>query len=222
MNDLFKRYLAGESAQALAKVFKIDRATIRKRLIRAGITPRGRSQAMYARMARTSPAERQRLTASAHDAVRGRRHSAEQRCKIALTRERNRTGISRKEHLLANALRAEGLNPIHQKAFGRYNVDISLTQSAIAVEVFGGHWHTTGAHAARFRKRCDYLINAGWTPVIVWVTPNYPIERGIIDYIVALDQALRRSKPVRRQEHVLRGDGQPTAIGKANLNYRKR
>jgi very-short-patch-repair endonuclease len=173
---------------------------------------------MFLRMSQTPKKERMRLSKAAHDAVRGVRQSLEHQCKRATTREINQVAISEIEFRCADALRNRGFICVMQKAIGPYNIDIALTEPPIAVEIFGGQWHTADRHAARFRKRTDYLLDQGWLPVIVWVTRDIPFGAGAIEYIVALAEKMRRGESVGRKEQMIRGDGQPSTIGERKLN----
>ena len=211
-------YNSGRSVKALAGQFGVSRQVIDRRLKRAGITPRGRSESMYLRMSQTSEEERGRLSAAAHAAVRGKRQTFEHRCKIARSREASPSCVSRIERVCLGVLEDHGFACTPQKAVGPYNIDVAIGVPPIAVEIFGGHWHASGSHAGRFRKRTDYILDAGWVPVYVWVTRDYPFEVGAVEYIVALAEQMRRGEPVRREEHMIRGDGEITTIGERNLN----
>ena len=212
IQDISKRYLAGEPEYKIAESLGVSRPVIERRLVEAGIRKRTPSEVTKLAMQRLSPAERQRLVSAAHAAVRGVTQSEEHRCKIAITRERKQTGVERGERLLAEKLRNFGLATTFQKAVGRYNIDIAIHEGSIAVEIFGGGWHGHGRHAARFRKRCDYLLNHGWLPVIIWVTKNFPLERPAVDYLISLSKIASRDKSLRRQERVLRGDGYDSSL----------
>lgn len=215
---LCRLYLSGKSELFLAKDFKISRSAIRMRLLRGGIAPRGRSEAMFVRMGQTTQKERTRLTKAAHDAVRGMRRMDEDLCKRAATREIRRINVSPIEAICAEALRSRGFSCICQKAVGSYNIDVAITEPPIAVEIFGGHWHTADRHAARFRKRTDYLLDQGWLPVIVWVGRDYPFGIGAIEYIVTLAEKMRRGESIGRKEQMIWGNGQPSTLGERKLN----
>jgi len=126
--------------------------------------------------------------------------------------------MTRTEQLLCEWLAHENVKCTPQKAVGPYNVDVALDEFPIAVEIFGGHWHSYGRHATRFRKRFDYLLNAGWLPVIIWVTRNHPLEIGAAKYIISLTKKLRSGKALIRKEQMIHGGGQPCAIGKNKLD----
>lgn len=219
-DEVCSMFNRGDSVLAIGKHFSVARNVIARILTENNIAVRSGSDAMKLRMQRMSVNDRLRLASNAHAAVKGQTQSEEHRCKIAQTREAKQLGVSDIEIKCKALLDARGLACVTQKAHGRYNIDIAITEPCIAVEIFGGQWHGNGRHANRFRKRTDHLIDSGWAVVIVWVTGCYPLSEGAIEYIVSLSQMLSHDESLRSQEHVIRGDGQPTAIGNENLNYR--
>jgi very-short-patch-repair endonuclease len=201
----------------LSEKFNCARSVIVRILNENGITPRGRRDAMFLRMSQTSPEERSRLTTSAHNAVRGISQSIDHRCKIAITKEKTLSGvIAPLEIDVCNMLIDRGFNCIPQKAIGPYNIDIAIIEPPIAIEIFGGGWHNSGTHAARYSKRIEYILNSGFTPIIIW-TSGF-ITNGAIDYIVTLSEKLRSCPPIRCEEHVIRGDGYLRSIGNRKFN----
>ena len=184
------------------------------------IKKRSGSEAMAIRMSKTTPEERLALTAAAHEAVRGKRQTPELQCKIAAAREAKHSNISVIESRMFDHLDGYGFTLTQQKAIGPYNVDIAMHEPRIAVEIFGGHWHAGGRHAASTRKRLDYIRDRGWTVVIVWVTKGYPLKEAAAQYVIALTEIFRESPPGRGEEHVIRGDGQQSGIGQSQIDYR--
>lgn len=219
VDQIVARYVAGTSVKVLAEEFGVAPSVVMDRLGERGISLRNRSDAMYIRMAHTSPEERSRLTDSAHAAIRGVRHTEEHRCKIAKTRENIRFKVSRTEDMFVEMLNDRGISCTQQKAFGRYNVDITIDECPIAVEINGGGWHGFGAHAARYAERTKYILDQGVHLVVIWInTSNSPLESGAADYVVALAGKLGSQKPIRGEEHMIRGDGQSTSIGQRKFN----
>ena len=217
-DDTAALYNSGLSEKAVAKRLGIDRCAVRRRLLKAGVKPRNRSESMFLRMSQTAPEERKRLASAAHDAVRGTSQTEEHRLKVAAGVERNCVNVSRTEIIVGEMLTERGFTFTRQKAVGRYNVDIALHEVPIAVEVFGGNWHASGRHAARFRRRTDYILDQGWSVVYIWVSRQSPLEVGAIEYIVSLAEMLRRGEPVERREQMILGNGESTTIGECQLN----
>jgi len=220
LEEVTSLYLSGISENEIAKRFGVSRAAIRPRLLSAGVPIRDSAQANRLMMAGRSSEENFRNTQAAHEAARGKPQPEEWAQKVALGRERNKRHIGPQEVELAAILTSKGFTVTPQKAVGRYNIDIAISEFPIAVEVFGGMWHAYGPHARRFRKRFDYLLDCGWIPVIVWISKDFPLGLGAVKYICSLAERLRSGKSVPRQEQVIRGDGKPTSIGKANIDYR--
>ena len=206
--DLIERHKSGESIKKIAEDTGIARKTITNRMISVGFQPRTQSESMYVRMANTTAEERARLTAAAHEAVKGRKCSINERVKRAITKQCKGGFDSRTEEILAHMLQERGFSVTPQKAIGIYNVDIAVNGTPVIVEIFGGGWHTSGNHLARHRKRFDYLLNSGYFPIIVWVDgTRFPLESGAADYIIACIQDIRGTKPVWSKEKMIRGNG---------------
>ena len=220
LDDLLRRYEAGESELKLSREFGVDRGVIRRRLLKAGITPRNGSQAMTIRMGQMSNAERLAITAHAHEAARGRHQTISERVKRANTREVKGMGISTTESIFKHLLETRGIyNVTPQKAIGTYNVDIAIESPRIAIEIFGGSWHNCEHHRRLHHKRIPYILNSGWSVVIIWVDARrYPLTVGASDYVTSLVEHLRSDKPVRSEYHVIRGTGELVPILSSEFN----
>lgn len=220
LNDIVSRYQAGESALKLSREFNIERNVIRRRLVAMGIALRTNSQACLIRMSRMTPADRRAITANANKAAKGRHPARAERLKGAKTRESRRTGASAIEFIMADMLMSRGVkNLVHQKAIGVYNVDIAIKSPRIAIEIMGGNWHTSEHHALLHHKRIPYILNAGWTVVIIWVNAkSYPLTIKAGDYIITLMERLRLNKSSRGEYHVIRGNGDMVPITSSNFN----
>lgn len=219
IDDLVRRYQAGETEQNLAKVLGVSRTAIRDRLLSAGVRRRGNTEArLLMWKGIPNPLARDEILSAAHSAVRGKGQTQEHRCRIAQTKETRESGVSRMERVLACWLSEAGFVPSLQKAIGPFNIDVAIEKFRVAVELFGGNWHNHGRHAARFRHRCEYLLDRGWLPVIVWVTRDYPLERSAVDQIVALMKGRGKPESGRGHEVVMRGDGYVCSPGGFNPN----
>lgn len=208
--DVIRRYESGESSDMIAGDFGCHGSTIRGRLRRWGKT-RNRSDAKRLHMQRIGPEGRQAITAAAHDAVRGMTRTAADLHARALTKQ-NVGQLTGDEARLARYLDQFGdITP--QKAVGPYNVDIAVAGS-VAVELFGGRWHTTGAHAARFAERVNYIFDHGWALYIVWNTHPKTLTAEIADDFGAWFDGLRRMKSVAGEYRVVWGDGDFSACGR--------
>jgi hypothetical protein len=111
-------------------------------------------------------------------------------------------------------LEERGVSCIQQQAIGPYNCDLGAFP--VAVEIFGGNWHFSGAHLARSEERTRYLLNAGWHVLMVQATANHPIDAATADYIAVYVKEARRDLSVLREYRVIRGAGETIAGGSAN------
>ena len=208
--ELVRLYTEGTSEKALAARFAVSRTVIKRNLTEAGVERRNKSAAMYTRMAQASPEERQRLSAAAHDAVRGKPQTLDHRMKRARTVEALGK-MQPTEQAAKRILEARGITSVPQKAIGPYNCDLGC--APVAVEIFGGNWHFTGLHMARTPKRLRYMMDEGWHVLMIVVSRQFPITGEVADYAVSWIQERRSNPAMVREYRVVRGAGQLISSG---------
>ena len=219
--EMVTLYKSGMSQKALARRYNCEKIVIQTLLKKFGVEIRDNATANRLMMSKRTREENIKNTLAAHMAVKGKPKTEEFLRKKALGIERVGGFRSRGEEILAKKLIEKGLEITPQKAIGCYNIDIAIPEFCIAVEVFGGQWHSIGSHAARFRKRFDFLINSGWLPIIVWDKRSTKEDFvGAAEYIFSIVEKMRRGEPLICQEHVIGGNGAPCACGKSNIEYR--
>lgn len=212
VEEIVRRYQAGESENQLALAFGASRSVIAARLRAMNVPRRNNRVANQLMMAQRSPEEHRRNVAAAHDAVRGRKQTREHRSKIARTRQVVHGAISPAEMLLQLWLRDRGVETVAQQAIGPYNVDLGA--EPVAVEVLGGSWHAYGRHALRAPARTNDILDQGWNLIFVWVdVAKWPFAEACADEVVAFVQQSRRDPAFRHQYRVIRSDGQPMPEG---------
>jgi very-short-patch-repair endonuclease len=210
LDDLRRRYEAGASVKQLAEHFGCSRRPIAQRLEDMGITPRDRSEAMYLRMANTSFEDRQKLVKNANSVARERVHSEQEKIKRALAVYSSKRNVSPYEVDVIEALEAHGIVVVSQYPVGPYNLDISLVERPLAMEIHGGGFHASGRHAARRPQRLEYLFSRGWSLIEVWnVTPRTWNPVAVAENFIALGN-LMRSDPAPHSRHwMILGNAQP-------------
>lgn len=219
LDNIVRRYQIGESELKLARECGVSRNVIRRRLIEAGVTPRNSSQANTASMGLMTFEQRCARTATSHVAAKGRRQPARERIQRAKIRQVKRLGISPVEDILAAMLTDKGFTVTQQKAIGTYNVDIAIESPRIAVEIFGGHWHTSPHHANLMRKRLPYILNHGWHLLIIWVhAKRHPLTIDATNYITRFAQELSLDKTTRSHYRMIWGDGDSVPLTSSYLN----
>lgn len=209
IDDLYRRYQAGESLKEVGDSIGIPFATIARWFRESGYARRTGSEAQRFTALRRTPEQRQALTHAAHSVVRGMTRTVDDLERRALGKQRTQAHQSAIERELLDML------PSHATActaIGPYNVDITV--DGIAVEIFGGGWHGGGRAAARWPKRIHYLLNAGWGVVVIWVDHRrYPLTVAAAEYVVALADQLCRQPTAVSQYRVIRGTGEEIIRG---------
>lgn len=205
--EICRRYVSGETEQALAKAFNTSRRTIATRLQENGVTHRTQSETQRIRAIAQTPEQRSAQARAAHEAVRGREHSFEEKCQRAQTRQIKQLGISAHEALLCYWLAERGFSSIPQCAIGPYNTDLAI--HPVAVEIYGGGWHSGGRHFARVAERTRYILDQGWNLIFVWVDRRkWPLTIGCAEYLIAFLEQASIDPSLRGEYRVIRGNGQ--------------
>ena len=198
-DEIVQLYRDGVSELEIAQRMGLgkSRLAIARILREHGIKRRGRSAAMFLRMAQATPEERCALSAAAHEAVRGSHHSDETRRKMAQSKSKRR---GKGEAIMAAALRALGHVVEEQAPIDRYNIDILV--GTIAVEP----WCSPGNpldHIPRNRPRTEYLLRHGFATLWVGYS-DLDALRGCLDQVIAHFDEMRREHPASRQYRVIR------------------
>jgi very-short-patch-repair endonuclease/predicted HTH domain antitoxin len=210
-DEVTQRYIAGESEYALAATYDCSRNVIRRLLRQQNVAMRGCSAAGVVRVGRMTPEERAAQAAAAHEAVRGRTCSFEERCRSAKGRERNPVPMSDHEAAFAAWLTERNVPYRREVAVGPYNVDFAV--GSVAVEVLGGEWHASKAIHAR---RTPYILGQGWALAFVWAVPNHPLTAQAAEEVVAYANLVSRNPTLLGQYRVIRGDGHTITIGRCD------
>lgn len=219
IDDLIKMYLNGSSEKQLSERFNIARGGIRSRLIAAGITPRGRSEANRIKMSKMTPRQRRDNARAAHVA-RSIKGDTPETVKIrterrSISNQFKTWQIGRDDKIVINALKKRGVDPIPQYPIGGYNIDIAI--APVAVEVYRSVNNPLADK--RNRKRTINLLNAGWSVVYIWFAKESDqLSKNAIDHVIALFEAMRRKEPAPRQYWVIRSNGEPVSSGGGYLD----
>jgi very-short-patch-repair endonuclease len=207
--EIVEAYRGGESEYSIARRLSVSRAVIGKRLDEQGVQRRSMSAAGKTRAASLTPEQRAGQAAAAHAAVRGTKVPLDRLVASAASREQKGRIGSDGEQFLFDRLVERGLQPIPQKAIGKYNVDLAVPP--IAVEVLGGGWHATKQSHAH---RTPEILNAGWHLLFVWDHEgDSAISVQAADYLVSWLQEVGGKPPTRGEYRVISGGGKFLAAG---------
>jgi very-short-patch-repair endonuclease len=199
-------HMAGESILAISGRTGVDRNTLRKTMLRLGLPVRDTSEAQRVRMRNMTAAERRANVAAANFVARVREIPLPEKVKRAATRTR-KVGVRERE--LVEALRAAGVECEHQFPIGPYNVDLWLTESRVAVEVYRAH--PGKALMARLHKRTEYLLDGGRHQLTVQLSypRGTPFDLAAVrDKAIAFAEFCSRHHPAGGQHGVIRGNGE--------------
>jgi G:T-mismatch repair DNA endonuclease (very short patch repair protein) len=219
LSDLLARYLSGEPEHKLAREAGVNRWTMRRRIISAGIKPRNISDSMFIRWDRATESDKAAMLTNAHIAMRGRVVSDSEKILRAQTIQNVCSRSSWYETQLSDWLKEMGIMITRQRAVHIYNLDIAINEFPIAIEIFGGGWHAYGAHRTMFFKRSKYLFDHGWSLIIVWIDNiRHPLVINCANEIVKYINIFRQNPPAISEYRVILGNGYSAPIRNTYFN----
>jgi len=187
--ELVGRYLDGESELALSKAFEVNRWTVRKRLVAAGVQPRGRSDAMSLRWDRSDEATREAHAETMRRRMTGRRRKLDTKLRAAASKKQM---VGEGEKIIAAELQRLGIAFEAQAPIHVYNIDLLVGDIALEPRTRS---ENPMKHAGR-SKRTAYLMARGI--VTIWILhTNTSVLRECLPNIVSelrTMQALPTSK----------------------------
>lgn len=213
-NDIVSFYLEGFSEKSTAEQFKVDRGTIRKVLLRNGVKPRNRSDAMYLRMSQATPEERAQLANKAHDAVRGVKRSESALIKSAISRQQTLQYVGMGEDTLNQWLIEYGLKTIPQLAVDRFNIDIAIPPIAVELTISSQDPLLDRSNP----KKIKYLTSHGWSVIYIhikhidYLTKNHAYE------VVSFVEQVRRDPSLIGQYRVIGRYSQIKSTGRFDMD----
>ena len=211
INNMIELYESGIGLTELGGKFHCAKSVIKGRLKDNGIHIRTRSEAiqMIWKTRWNTPLEKEKMLSGAWSASRGRKVSTDTKIMRANTIERTLIGCGGFEEDAAKLFENMGFEVVRQKAVHIYNVDIAIPTHRVAVEVFGGNWHSL--HNTKERQHVEYLLNNNWFVFIIRIDRGIFDERGITDQFTSLLDRFGGYEALVGKYGVVRGDGKPSA-----------
>jgi transposase len=202
VSELISLYAEGQSAKSLGTRYGVSPSTIRKELRKQGVQLRSHLDAM----------------GIAIPGWRGKSIPQKVREKIASTKQERLSHISAGEQELTRLLNERGVTGlIPQQAVGRYNIDVGA--KPVAIEVFGGGWHSAGAHRRRTTSRYRFLLEHGWAVLVIWCIAEFKhISKEAADYAAAYIAEVRADASLLGAWRAIRADGVFISQGRSELD----
>lgn len=202
-----------------------------EQLTAAGVVLRSRSEATRHRWVQIKAEGRiEEQMAAAHAAARGRVKPAEERERIAATRQVRRSRRGRWEDELTDMLTERGSwTVIQQRAMGPYNIDIALEEPRVAVEIYGVKPNLASPGRTPLLTRLEDLLNDGWVLLVLAIYDRNRYRPGVrplpnlasvADHVAALAERSSRDESLRGRYRVIGRQGQTMAPGRFKLNHR--
>lgn len=225
LDDIIKRYKAGESLMKLSNELGIARggwssakkawSGFCRQLVSAGVHLRTRSEAQRTKQLKLTDLQRRQYAFKAQEARRGQKDSIEVMMKRAITWQKRLTNTGRWESEVAHAFKERGFYVSEQYPLRGYNIDVALVDWRVAVEIET----SSGFYSRRPKllRRTKDILDSGWSVVFVYASKS-------LDVVAATDKIvanLYKASPCHSGScayGVIRSDGKFSTLACHNLN----
>ena len=202
--EIFEAYERGVGVAGIPKALglRCSALPIKNVLLERYDRLRNRSEQQQIRMDNSTPDQIAYLTRKAHNASRGRKHTVEERIKMAKSMEGKVNKRSKGEPIVFDALVNAGFDPVASKAIHIYNADIVIGD--IAIEVFGGGWSVSDKkRVAKYIKRTKKLADLGYHTIFVIL---FDVRNFNIDHLTNAIGRLSYIRPTEKRYRMIWGD----------------
>lgn len=240
-DDIIRDYESGVSAIKIAKAYNTTTTTVTsllKKLGRMEARPRGWTSAENIAKANKAvqlfnngvrPSEIIKQIGIPKNTLYKRLHQAgcdlrgldgwelpdESREAIAISKQINGV-MNESEQLIYDRLVTSGYDVIPQLAVGKYNVDLSIRECSVAIEICCRGTFRGYVNESRLAKRVKKLGESGWHTYVLVAEDFADISRIGIDDMLAWLDFTKRSPTILREYRVVRGSHDLLAAGKSN------
>lgn len=202
-------YLSGVSVYQISKRLGVSRNVIDRIIVKNGYSIRGLNKSQKLRYKNTTKEYRKNIVKKANEAIRNKPKSFHYKSSIkqAQAKEKSLSKVGKFEFEVINNLIASGFNPIPQKAFMAYNIDITIGNIAIEIHVNSGHPH----NMAYYRKRIINILKFGWNIIYIKIT-KAGLNEFCINQLISDINFFRGNPSIIGQYRMIRGTGELITI----------
>lgn len=187
---IVRRYISGESENAIALSLGIDRSSVRSRLVSRNVAIRDRSDAERLKWVGMTDEQRIQRLDALHSSI-----------------------IGRYETDLIFALKLAGYQ-FAQRQIGRYYVDLAHHELLVAIEVECLQGFTMMERLDRLK----YILNQGWTVLYVVKTSKSFSLPKVTEKIITFLELASWDESVFGKYGVMDGQGCYSTVGRKNLD----
>jgi very-short-patch-repair endonuclease/transposase-like protein len=219
LEEVLTLYNQGIGVAGIAKRLGYGRTYMVCFFDKHGIRQRNRKEQQFERMKNSTQEQIAHLTQKAHKTAKGRKRSFEELRNRAVSRYKNQSfADSKYEAFFSDYLSKMKIEFDRQFPCGPYNLDFII--GYVAVEIFGGNWHYSGLHFARFAERTKYVLNSGFFLICIFVSESKGdnFESIINDKFIPVFNSFRGDKSGITKYRVIWGTSEYITGGSCNDN----
>jgi transposase len=174
-SDAIADYVAGMSENQVAIKYSVQRSSIKTILERKAIHRRSQSEAEFLKWQSMTGEQRSQQVCHANQAIRDKPPEFHARSAIlqAKTKQNTLAKSCDSEMTFIAEFEKLGFIVIPQKAFGPYNIDIAIRNTAIEIHGTACNPH----NHAYYSKRVVNLLKGGWNVIYIKTTSNVNVKR---------------------------------------------
>ena len=201
-------YAHGVGLRGISERLGVGIGKLRNELIKQGVHIRTQSEQELIKWSIMSKEQRLEQVKKAHSASVGRVNSDETLRKIAQARAKRSSVYEKQiEDIFVDA----GIAFEPQFPIDKYNIDFLVGN--IAMEVFGGGWHSHGKHFARFGVRSEKIFDSGYGLVIIQIRDRQRFSASFGGNLVKFINQLRFDESSAGKYWVIWGDFKAITTG---------
>lgn len=195
----------GLSSGEIAERLGLKPGSVYQSLSSRGVTL-SRGEALARWHARASAEERTARAAAAHEASRGRRRDPEEIASTAIVRHLVGSNIGKHEHTFAAMLTGHGLGFDQQTPCDGYNIDFTLAEHRVAVEIATGGG--SRGNWDRLRRRREHVLDHWHLFEVKFRKGRRVLEPRVVDELIAFCQEVGAHPAPTGQYRMVWPDGQ--------------
>jgi hypothetical protein len=213
--DVIADYISGISENGVSIKHGIQRDTVKRILAYNNIKRRNQSEAETLKWSQMTKDKRLKQVAKANHTMRNmpKEFHASNSIKQAISKEKSLSKVGDFEMIFMDFLNKLGHRCTPQLAFGAYNIDIAIGNTAIEIHNNTAHPH----NHPYYRQRIVRLLESDWNVIYVKTIGKVDVKRATSKLSQMID-LIQSNKPTLGQYGVIRGSGDFIATGCLNGN----
>lgn len=159
IEEMAELYRDGKTTREIGANFGVSKRPVEIAMKKAGIKFRTESEKKLNWWNKQNAKIRKKFNRRMIIKIKGKKQAHKHRCRIALAKQHN-PRLSKYERLIWKKIRKHGFIP--QYAIDKFNIDFALPSKKLAVEINGGHFHSSPKKIKQDIAKRKCIEACGW------------------------------------------------------------